>query len=608
MGTSSTGAFKAAAVALVVVACLMVGGPLLISAAPSAPLTNGDWQQVYFHQASARDSYLGGGGLPFWSPYVNGGFPLTAHPYDPSFSPLLLSTLVFGEFYAPRINTALAYFAGAAGMALLAGRVLGFSPWGVFAATLVYVCSGWLPARLFGGNYWEVFHFLFPLAAYCLAQSRAGMRSFLLLAVLLYLFICEAGFVFPAAVFFLGVLCLAGEGFFSPDSRAKRMSLLLFLLMAVIFSCGLGAIKISQLWTLITVDPRPVDYLVKRPENPMSYFQLIAPEGLAAFWKEFFRVKMIPAAMTVPASEGLPLLRPQYIGCGFMPVVLGVAAFIRAPRRFYGAFAFFVIATLFTIGQYMTIDFFRPFTHLPVFSAISCTFKVFNYYMFFGVCILCGGFFHLASGPDHPKIRRILLTVLLIAAVAPPLSQHRKIFSNTFVHDPPVVQKKTGFFQVDRYPLYIGYKSGLGIVEWFSSLHMPANAQPRFMVDESTLEIQDNSEYKGEAWLAKGEGKILKAVFDYNRIEIVAETEAAATIALNQNYSTGWKSSHGRVKKMEGLLAVDLPTKGRHEIQLSYFPAKGAVFFAVSLVFFALTIYLFINPKFFKERKRPWGL
>lgn len=576
--------FKIISTAIVGIACLVMICPLFFYPKNTGPLLNGDWDQLYFHQAAARQSVLKGHGFAFWCPYVNGGFPLTAHPHDPSFSPLFPVTLVFGEVLAPRINVALIFLGGIMGMALFTGRCLKYSAWGVFASTLVYTVAGWLPGRLFGGNYWETFFYLFPLALFCLHKAKNDRRFLFLAAGILYLLLCETNFTYVVCILFLGLICLSGRYFAKEHDSPSSAALLWLLFLAVLFSAAVGAVKIHLLGGLLSIDPRPVEYLAQRARIPMNYFQFLSPEGLCAFWKEFFRIKIIPEALVRSGPGMLPYLRPQYIGCGFIPVVLGLAATIKSPKKFGAVFLLLTLAVLLTIGRYMTIDIFYPLTFVPIFRSILDTTKTFNYFMLFFICILCGGFFHMASQPKPGPWKNTMLAVLLLGATALPLSQHCRIFPNTFVEQPPSSRPASNFFQMDHGYLYENLKQKAGVINWYTTLSLPTRVAPKLVFDSVFNKYEPSKTYKGETWLKNGNGQASLLSIGFNQVYVFARLKGPDTIVINQNHAPGWRTNTGTVKNHNGLLAVELPGAGSYQVRLRFRPPGIGLYMGFALV------------------------
>ena len=58
-----------------------------------------DWQEVAKLELYARRSLLEWKRFPLWNPLLAGGTPQLAHPSDGSSSPLILSSLIFGETF-----------------------------------------------------------------------------------------------------------------------------------------------------------------------------------------------------------------------------------------------------------------------------------------------------------------------------------------------------------------------------------------------------------------------------------------------------------------------------------------------------------------------------
>ena len=578
--------------ALVVLACLMMAAPLFFRPGKTADFSNGDWRQLYFHHKAARDAVLDQGVFGFWCPYVNGGFPLAAHPHDPSFSPLFPIILAAGEILGCRINVFLIFLAGTAGMALYTRRSLGFNRWGVFSSTALYAVSGWLPARLFGGNYWETFYYLFPVIAFCLTGANTDKKYFFATVLLLYLLLAEANFVFPVTLLFLGLLWLAGKAFpemQGPDCQNEIT--LSNLVLAATFACLVGAVKFHLLTGLLAVTPRTVDYHVFKPA--LDAMPGLSPlRGGISFWEGFIKTRPFLNIAGASGGVGPNLVGPEYIGCGGGALVLACLSPLLAFKRYIGVAALLGLSIALSFSLYLPLDLFEPLSRLPVFGSMYNTVKYFNYFILFFICLGFGGFSQTLFDRLPHGAAQTVIAVLIAFTALYPLAANRLIIPLTFFHDPPAGQRPAAFSQVLYGPLYINLMENVGVIKWHSSIQIPAGAVPARLELKSEGPEKILRSYRGEAWPASGRGTADLLEISYNKIAVQVDMPRPGFVVVNQNYDPGWSSSLGRVVDMQGLLGVEIFEPGKRDIVLTYRP--GGIWVAAGVGMAALVLLIWV--------------
>jgi len=117
-------------------------------------------------------------------------------------------------------------------------------------------------------------------------------------------------------------------------------------------------------------------------------------------------------------------------------------------------------------------------------------------------------------------------------------------------------------------------KQGLGIVGWYGTVEMPERAIPSRYVTP-TGSWFDNPAYPGaEAWFSGGGGELVALDIGPTRIRATVETSGATRLVFNQNHLPEFVARGGELAEDVGLLAIDIPDAGRHEVQLIYRPWK----------------------------------
>lgn len=599
-----------AAVALAMAVSLFSGTDKMAS--PSSE----DWMEVYFHQAQARQAFIEDLRPAFWSPYVNGGYPLAGHPYDPSLSPLFPLSLAAGELIAPRLNCLLAYLAGVCGMALFCLRVLRWSGPGAFGATALYAASGWLPAHFFGGNLNECFYFLFPLLLYFLARGREDRRFVFFGGLLLYLLLAEAKFAYPVSICFL-FACWAVFSLSDPAREGRSSPGLKVLAAGLICSVLLGLFKLDLLAGLLSREPRIVSdyslFLPPRNENPVFLLYMLST---------WFRLRHFPADLLKDGQmfhdiDGQMLLMDnQYLGTGLLPLALLLLAAALAPRRFSGVAALFLLSLLLCLSTLSSHGLFDPLARLPLFSSIKEPAKYFSFFLLFFTCLGTGGFFDVLA--QRLGNRGAAAALLMLAAGLPalmPALQNTRIPAYAFTTEIPAPRPAESFFQVDRGVLYMNLRGGFGIIDrWCGNIVLESRAVPAYFYEGNGAQgpeggsgplFRENPDYRGEAWLARGAGAAGLAQIRANRILARAVVEKGpALLVINQNFDPGWRAEGHEVSDFQGLLAIPLPRAGSYEIRMRFTPPGAGFWFAANCLSLLFLLALFFSPL---GRKPPFS-
>lgn len=584
--------------------CLAFAAALLLRPGNAADPTNLDWAEVYFHHASARDAVRNQGELPWFSPYVNGGYPLAAYPQNPALSPFLPLTLLFGPTFGPRVTTALVYLLGVLGMALFCRRVLLLPPWPAAFAAGLLACSGWLAARVAGGNFSQVFYFLFPLAAWLLFGCLRRPWLLLPLALTCYAWLAEAKYAYPICLVFLGLSALAlGE-----LSLRERKKLVGCLLAATAFSALLGTVKIALMLDLLSRIPPSADYLDMKKALAAAGPSLL--DYLYLFVFKMGNVKLLSAAQLDRLSAEPMLLGNGYLGYGLAPLAFFLAALALRPRKSWGLALVFGLGFAMSAAPILPIDPFLPLSRLPVFRSMGDPGKYFNFFMLFSVCAASGIFAGLCAEKIRGPAPRTLAALLFASVAALALFANSRSLYYAFPARLAPVPAGQGFFQVLYGHPFDSYRQGAGVVNWYSRLILPTRARPRY---PSLAERKPNPLYRGEAYQLNS-GAPLFPRFFYNRIELggiclgpdlsmdLGRCRNPGRIVVNQNWLPGFSAQNGRAEPWVGLLSV-LPEPGAGKVTLRYRPPGLALYAAVSVLSLLCLAGLCLGLAIKKSRK-----
>ncbi|MCP4870495.1 MAG: hypothetical protein GY898_17465 [Proteobacteria bacterium] len=166
-----------------------------------------DWFTDRMFDAAAREALLTHHQLPIRSHQLGGGYPTIGHPFDGSWAPTLLPTLLLGDVLGVKVVLALLLLIGSWGMWGLARSWLGVGPPAAALAALAFAYSGWLPSMWLVGFYPQVLYLLTPalLRLFWIESEERPRSSILLAGFLLFLLLQQAGNAALAVAWFVGV-------------------------------------------------------------------------------------------------------------------------------------------------------------------------------------------------------------------------------------------------------------------------------------------------------------------------------------------------------------------------------------------------------------------
>lgn len=569
-----------------------------------------DWGEVYFHQAAARESVLSGAGIPFWCPYVNGGYPLASHPYDPSLSPLFPITLVFGEVAGTRILLFLVFLAGLWGMWASSRRIFNYSPLEAFAATSVYAASGWLPMRFFGGNFNECLLYAFPALAFCISKGRASRGFAVLAGLILYTMMAQGKYVYPVSIFYL-LLWWAVERVFSRGLKSDERTFSFYAICAgIVISCLLGITRIYLLGEIISLDSRNYDYSMMNSNSSLY-------ESLYYIYHFFIRIHdfsnetlVMNGQMYVSVANNMYRLENKYIGCGILALIFALIWLVaNFGGKNKGLSILSILTALLAVTNYFPIDIYRPLGFLPVFHNIKYPAKYFNYFLLLFIAIGVGGFFNAFCGHLKKDLRSAAALVLLVFLVLPGMWRNSSIIPLAFTHPRPARWVKAdAFFNVDYGDLYPNLLQGYGLLRhWCGNIVLSTSVVPAFLCTKTARQVGTivrcagqyarNPAYSGEVGLENGYGAVSDFKTGYNRTSFFVSLFGPDTVIVNQNWASGWKTDRGIVTRKNGLLAVrfDKPFSG--PVTLSYRPPHIGWVLALNLLaVLGLLLWAFFRP------------
>ncbi len=596
-----------------------------------------DWFIAATHDAIFRDTVLEHGQLPMRSHLVGGGYPVIGHPSDGSYSPFILTSLIFGEQIGLKLNLIICLLLGGLGVFFLSRDLFRVPGRGPLVAALAFVVAGWHPSRTLVGYYEATFYLLFPLMLYLVLMAGRRYR-YLVLAVLLSP-ACLMQVLGGAAAFALWAAIHLLLGLRRPDQRWPRRARALAMLVIILgLAVLLGAVKFIPTMDLMargTMDRMPtplLNYLPSRPLKQFAYkrtfnyyvnYRQEALEGNLDFFytspRDLFESLVQPVALKnsyQKRPEGdLKTTMPEYpyINLGYL--VTGLALLGLLLRRFgTGSSAWVLLLfTLVNFGWYAPVDLFRLLAYLPLVNEMARPIQYFNFFIYVEAVILAGAAYAWLEGRigRGRSWARHGLLLACVAALVPTAMQNGARYRQAFLFPVAEVEPAKRFYQVKvqnpylREQLAEGYgntylnvKRGIGSVVWDSNIKLAENAVPRFHVNDHGV-IAPNPGYRGEAWFKVASNKVKHVSITPNRIEVEVEAAAPGILEINQEHHPAWSSNLGEIVGRSGRLRVRCPA-GKSSLVLTYMPAHFFIGLAISILTMAAIAFLA------RYRRRWW--
>jgi len=535
-----------------------------------------DWVQHAARHAAVRISLSEFGQFPLRTHFFGGGYPTLWNPEDPTLSPFVALTFVFGEVAGVKLIGFVLYLAGVVGVYLLVRGPYGHSQWAAAVAAGVLAFSSWTSTRIYKGNINELYFLCFPLMLWLLAKVRSR-ASFVCLTLLTATLAMDGKLTWFSMVFFLGLgalrLCSVDKGQLdlTPLLRFVAVVLLSVLLaapkllpVADLFASrgGLGGAEIA----------RHGDYY--GPDT----IETLAPVDL---WHVFTRPVAGGDFAPSPDNVSLPVM------------LLAAGGLVLGGWRLWRDALVAVLALVLVAAYHLPIDVLRAFTTLPGFNAFSVPAKYFDFYLLLFVAIMAGQCVESVRRRSRGIAAKVGGCVLVLGVLGYEFCQNRPLVDDLFTENLPAVSDRAeSFYQVrgirmkttgQRTPHssnYLNLLRRVGTIDQFTAIPLPAYAEPKFFVDPQDR-LRGNSRYRGEAYLLGGKGTIAAHVTP-NRILVQYEVDGPATVVVNQNFDRYWRTNVGRPEAHRGLLAVPVPG-GVGEVDLWYSPTPFLVGLGIML-------------------------
>jgi hypothetical protein len=551
---------------------LVAAWPLLSTAAQFNEFR--DAHVLAHYESAARESLLRWHQVPLWDPYYCGGMYLLGTPQARFVSPSFLLTLLFGETRGEALTVFAMIVLGLEGTYRYARR-RGATGFGALLAAPVFALGGIFATSPSLG--WVSFlgFELLPWLALGVRRALAGERSGVALTAVSAAWCVGFGGTYTTP---LAVVWCAFEGVAWALPRVRRRPREVaagvgVAAAAVVLAMGLAAVRLWPIAETLAQAPRivgggPSNSLITLTR--MFFFPIRAESDDGEFYVGFF---VVPAVL-------LGIVRRRSLPLGICAVLYAwLAAGYGASPSLFGALR-----------------------ELPFYSALRYP-ERFLVLLGLAVAVLaaCGiSRMEALVRTKRARARRrrralataalVLASLALVVGVGPLMAQHSLHARGRQLGVLPAPTAEAELFHQAR-----GNRWALAYYEPHSRGSL--SCWEAYPVPESRLLRGD---LKSEEYLLEEDaGSVRQEAWSPNAIDLEVTLTRPATVAVNQNWHSGWYSNVGEVGSKDGLLTVALP-EGTHALKLRFSPRSATGGALASLVAAAVAAWLL-----FQARKAP---
>lgn len=543
----------------------------------------GDWDYFSSHHEVISLTFFEYGQFPLWNPYDGGGISLIGSPQGGFPAPIFILTGIFGVFAGLKIAVWLYTALGLWGMWLLAGH-LGMRGAARLAPSFIFIFSSTWALHLTEGHLvWLPAAFL-PLLFLAFLKGLQDKRWLLVAAVIESVMFYDGG----AFVLSISILFITGYAIcYSIEIRSWQPLLAYIGVNAL--AVALSAPRLLPAFELLGSDPRPISAgSPNRWDDILAY--LIERNGFG-HWEYAAYVGILVVVLYVLSLSLFRQQRPLILASLFM--------------------------LLLSFGNFSAYSPWNILHHLPLYSSYKLPTRSFIVFVF-SVALLVGLFLQKSGKAGDRRVNFILWGMVLFIGADLFLLSHSIFSEAAKAAKGSLVRANFEIVQVkgELYRLSPAQTTGLGrsvasIHQPFSQIRIPD--LERFVhggwsdqylpllqnqgVIDAYAPIQfghyaravSDADYRGEHYLS-GAGTLTLLDWSPNKLVFHVALPEVGRLVINQNFSSGWRTSYGVVTSDNGLLAVDLPA-GENDIELWYLPSS---FLVGSLLFMATFLGILI--------------
>lgn len=548
-----------------------------------------DWDYQLTLLEAARVSIVEYGELPLWNPFLGGGSTLAGHTLNHTWSPSFAIVLLFGTLGGTKLCIAI-YLALAQWGVFRLARGLGQGTGAAAFSALVFSLGGVYAQRLAHGQFEWIAIAWVPFVLHALdrahemhaqhGDARGALRQVALAALFFALVILDGG---PYQFAFFGVFLGLYAAVRAIDART--LSPIAQLAAAVTAAVGLAAVKLLPVFEWITRFPRTTT------EDPF-YGAPFEPGFFSVLYQMF-----LSRAQAHDPSMWMPYVLNAGSYVGLLPLVLAVLGIAWCGRRYAVWIASGALALWISLGVAAPIDLWSALHRLPGFDMLRVPSR-FNVYALLAIALLAGaGFDALRRRIPNPQHALFALAAIALTTAANLVIVNGEVFKVAFSVPPFETEARAAEFRnhyayspfIERYraaalyPTHPNWPSGSfpavlenrGVRWAFKTVPFPSYALSR-----------EDAEYRGEVYVASGEGRIEAVAQTPNRY-LIGMDGGPALLRVNTNADPGWQvrsESDLQLAELDGTLALNVPA-GTRELEIYYRPASFVYGVGISLLF-----------------------
>ncbi|MGD0526898.1 MAG: hypothetical protein ABSE49_17255 [Polyangiaceae bacterium] len=553
--------------ALFATIALSAAWPLLSSAAMLNEFR--DAHVLAHYETAAREAVLRWHQAPLWDPYYCGGMYLLGTPQARFLSPTFLFTLLFGESRGEALTAFSMMILGLEGTFRYA-RDRGATRFGAIVAAPLFALSG-IFAVSPGLGWIAFFGFeLLPWLALGVRRALVGERRAIVLTAVAAAWCVGFGGTYAAPIAALWCAFEVAE-FVVSHVRSDRLTLVKGLGVAAAAGALAIALAAVRLWPILQTMGEAPRIIGGTPGNG---------------WGMLVRMFFFPMKGETDNGE-------FYVGFWVLPAAL--VGLLR--RRSLGLAVAVVLCTWLAAGYEVSPSLFAALRDLPLYTALRYPERFLIPLGLAAATLAARGVSLAETYARTPRARRgwrrvLALTVFSVASLAlvvdvgPLVAQHALHARERWLSPPPATAEARPFHQArgSRWALEYYEPMDRGSLSCWEAYPVPQSPLLR-----GDLETE-------ERVVEPGAGTVTERSWSPNAIDLDVTLSRPATVAVNQNWSSGWTSSVGEVKSDHGLLTVALP-EGTRTVALRFEPRSAMGGALVSLVAAAALLLLALGAR-----------
>jgi len=594
-------------------------------------ISQDDWYGEYFYAAMSRDVVAYYHQFPFRTPYLGGGYPSIAHPFDYTLTPFFPIILFLGETSGLRIIVFLIMIFSAAGMFYLTKYILGYNLEGSIFSSLVFILCSWGPYQILDGNINYLYYYFMPWLFAFFLKARQDRKFAVLASLILGLILIRGGLIFIPSFIALSLFAFLKALNINKASGKKVIPAYLVILVSIAaITLFLFAIKTIPMYQL---------YMSRSGYIHLPYEDSYRQISLAT--KSFDACLNLNRLFNSLINIKFHGYSAMYFG--YIPLVIFFLSIALYGVRNLNFLILLAIFTLIEFGSNSPVDLFKMLWHIhPIMHGIWRLDKYFNFFIIFFIAIISGSFFLVLK---NNNITKMIILIIAAAGVINMFNNNKPVLKNLIYEKQPVFKRSPAFFQVkieeaDQKRQWPGFselkdirsyqmfwallKQNIGVVNfnWAGNIKIAQNAAYKYILpveikgdaayikgynvfpgrEEAMADLASigsiNPDYKGEVYFLDSDNKLESELLTPNEITLNADLKKPGILIINQNYHKSWKSNLGKVINKEGLLGLRINKTGKHTIKLKYVPLDFYLGLSISvLTLISVALYLIKQRK-----------